>query len=417
MDARPTSHGAAVARIGPVQVLISPERVESVVRSTQVEAIVTSDDANLEMAGGVAAAIGEPAGVSVAKGLGRLPPLAVGQVGITPGGHLPVKYIFHAVTVDWRKNILPTERTIQQLAREILVRCETLPIRCIAVTAFGTGGPLSLDSAKVSSGWVRAKWPAGPAWTCRRAFSRRRTARAAETAATVPLPADARSSSIRRRPAAAQLLTGEEDSRPLIDARYVLLEEIGRGGVAIVYLAWDAVLRRTVAIKVLRRDVPYFAEGVESLRREATLAMDLTHEGIVRIFEPDSRSAGPYLVMEYLPWPTGEKWIADSGDRGLPVHSVLEIGVQLARALAYAHEREVLHTDIKPGNVFVDPAAEHAKISDFGLARALSARSRKALQLSPAGTPAYMTPEQLMPGAKVGPPTDITSWPRPCGTS
>jgi eukaryotic-like serine/threonine-protein kinase len=100
-----------------------------------------------------------------------------------------------------------------------------------------------------------------------------------------------------------------------LSGRYVLLEEIGRGGMAVVYLSWDIVLRRVVAIKVLRPDTA----DPESLMREAAATLDLTHEGIVRLyhFEPRRHGTEPYLVMEYLPWPSGEKWIAEPGRKRL----------------------------------------------------------------------------------------------------
>jgi serine/threonine protein kinase len=189
-----------------------------------------------------------------------------------------------------------------------------------------------------------------------------------------------------------------------LSGRYVLLEEIGRGGMAVVYLSWDLVLRRVVAIKLLRPDTA----DPESLKHEAAAALELTHEGIVRLyhFEPSSRETEPYLVMEYLPWPSGEKWIAEAGASRLPIRAVLDVGVRVCSALAYAHSRNILHLDIKPSNIFVDPAGENAKLGDFGLAR-FSSTGGALLQLRSAGTPAYMAPEQTTLGAKVSTATDV----------
>jgi O-acetyl-ADP-ribose deacetylase (regulator of RNase III) len=202
----------------------------------------------------------------------------------------------------------------------------------------------------------------------------------------------------------AELPIESQTSRPLLGGRYVLLEEIGRGGMAVVHLAWDLVLRHIVAIKILRAD----CADPQSLQREAALAFELTHAGIVRLyhFEPARARRDAYLVMEYLSWPSGEKWIADSGESGLPVRAVQEVGIRVCDALAYAHSHNVLHLDIKPSNIFVDPAGESAKLGDFGLAR-ISGTGGAALQVRPIGTPAYMAPEQIAVGAKVTTSTDV----------
>ena len=195
-----------------------------------------------------------------------------------------------------------------------------------------------------------------------------------------------------------------DGARPLLNARYVLLEEVGRGGMAVVYLSWDLVLRRSVAIKVLRPD----NLDSQSLKREAAAAFELTHDSIIRMyhFEPGNQARRSYLVMEYVPWPSGEKWIADAGVKGLPIRPVVDVGTQICRAVAYAHSRNVLHLDIKPSNFFIDPGGEQAKLGDFGLARVSNAQGA-AMQLRPAGTPAYMAPEQLELSAKVTSATDV----------
>jgi serine/threonine-protein kinase len=195
--------------------------------------------------------------------------------------------------------------------------------------------------------------------------------------------------------------------RSLVGERYVLLEELGRGGMSVVYLAWDLILRRVVAIKALRKDKC----DPEILRQEAAIALELTHESILRVYhfepqrEPDD--TGPFLVMEYLPWTTGEKWIAEAGAGRLPVQTVVELGIRLCSGLEYAHKRNILHGDIKPGNVFVDSAGESAKLADFGLSRVVAEKSLHTLSLRPSGTPAYMAPEQRVRGEKVGLAADI----------
>jgi serine/threonine protein kinase len=175
----------------------------------------------------------------------------------------------------------------------------------------------------------------------------------------------------------------------------------------IVYLAWDLLLRQTFAIKVLRPDVA--KAEVASLRREAAIAIGLNHESIARLhhFEPRDDALGPFLVMEYVPWDSGDRLIADAGKPGLPAASVLSVGATLCDALAHAHDRGVLHGDIKPSNVFVDPSGTRAKLGDFGLARVVGGPKASALLVRLAGTPAYMAPEQKQVGASVTPATDV----------
>ena len=130
--------------------------------------------------------------------------------------------------------------------------------------------------------------------------------------------------------------------------------------------------------------------------------------------------------MEYLTWPSGEKWIADAGDVGVPAGAVRAVGLAVSDALAYAHSRNVLHLDVKPSNIFVDPAGESAKLGDFGLAR-FSGTGGSTLQVRPVGTPAYMAPEQMTVGARVTAATDVyqmaatlwdllTGWPPQLGS-
>src|SRR5262249_32743525 len=124
-----------------------------------------------------------------------------------------------------------------------------------------------------------------------------------------------------------EVAISSDGNRPLLNERYVLLEELGRGGMSVVYLSWDLVLRRIVAIKVLR---PGIAD-TQTLKREAAAAFELTHDNIVRMyhFEPGKQEKRGYLVMEYVPWPSGEKWIADAGLNGLPVRPVVEVGTHI----------------------------------------------------------------------------------------
>jgi serine/threonine protein kinase len=111
--------------------------------------------------------------------------------------------------------------------------------------------------------------------------------------------------------------------------------------------------------------------------------------------------------MEYVPWTSGERWMAEAGLSRLPLQAVLRVGICLCDALAYAHSANVLHGDIKPSNVFVDPGADAAKLADFGIARVVGGAGQNALVTRLIGTPRYMAPEQKTLGAKVGPRTDL----------
>ena len=107
------------------------------------------------------------------------------------------------------------------------------------------------------------------------------------------------------------------------------------------------------------------------------------------------------------PWTTGDRWIAETGSEGLPAHVVIRVGLKLCEALAAAHDAGVVHGDIKPTNIFIDPSAEQAKLADFGIATALGPKRQDALVTRLIGTPAYMAPEQKILGAKIGPWTDV----------
>jgi O-acetyl-ADP-ribose deacetylase (regulator of RNase III) len=483
MDARftrRTSASGATILVGTVEIQIRSEPLEAIVVNTDLDAIVSSDDSMLSMGGGVSAAIKSLAGSAIRDEVASDLPLPVGAIAVTSAGRLPIKYVIHAVTIDSDNRVTPTSRTIRQLTRDILSRCEALGIERVAIPALATGtaGVAPTVSAQILAGTIRehtvnptvlktvvlpipnpevfeafARALTPPMGEDREEGSQARTPEdaSAENLGRGRVPwgradeylGDARIGAPRSEPQPAGKsrswltrlrwpsrsterqdrrstqsapvcadVTGQSKgqswieshlSRPLLDGRYVLLEEIGRGGMAVVNLGWDLVLRRAVAVKILRPD----CVDRQSLEREAATAFELTHDGIVRLyhFEPAHAQTEPYLVMEYLAWRSGEKWIADAGESGLPIRAVQDVGVRVCDALAYAHSRRVLHLDIKPSNIFVDPAGESAKLGDFGLAR-FSSMGGAALQIKPVGTPAYMAPEQTA-GARVSAATDV----------
>jgi len=177
--------------------------------------------------------------------------------------------------------------------------------------------------------------------------------------------------------------------------RYELAEEIGRGAMAVVHRAFDPKLRRDIAIKILR---PEFAR-VESRRRffltEAHAAGRLSHAGIVTVHDVGEDDGRPFMAMELLSGPTLQQILDRDGS--LPVTDVVDIGLQLAEALDYAHRRGVIHRDIKPDNIVRMAEGQGVKLTDFGIARLRqpggAAVDDDAGQV--VGTPNFMAPEQI----------------------
>ncbi len=173
--------------------------------------------------------------------------------------------------------------------------------------------------------------------------------------------------------------------------RYTVVRELGHGGMATVYLATDAKLARAVAIKVLP---PATREhlGPERFQREVQLAARLSHPHIVPLFEADEADGCLYYVMEYV---EGES-LADRLRRegSLPLEEAVRIAAEVGDALQYAHERGIIHRDVKPANILV--ARGHAMVADFGIAKATAASAADSLTATgvTVGTVQYMSPEQ-----------------------
>jgi TolB-like protein/tetratricopeptide (TPR) repeat protein len=168
--------------------------------------------------------------------------------------------------------------------------------------------------------------------------------------------------------------------------RFEILREIGRGGFGVVYEALDRQLGRSVAFKTLRPARTGHELSADWILREAEAVARLDHPAIVTLFDVGRCESGPYLVEELL---RGETLAERIGRGPLQFREVLTVGLEFARALAHAHQRGVLHRDLKPGNVFLTEDGR-VKLLDFGLAHLQGTRG-----LPGAGTPAYMAPEQL----------------------
>jgi len=178
----------------------------------------------------------------------------------------------------------------------------------------------------------------------------------------------------------------------VLSDRYSVERELGRGGMAIVYLAHDMHNRRQVAIKVMRPEVAD-ALGAERFYREIEIARSMEHPLIVPLYESGSAGGMLYYVMRYV---QGESLFDRlKRERQLAVEDALRITHDVAAALAYAHGRGVLHRDVKPENILL--ADGRALIADFGLARAIGAADYRRLTQTGliVGTAFYLSPEQL----------------------
>ncbi|MDQ3793011.1 MAG: Stk1 family PASTA domain-containing Ser/Thr kinase [Actinomycetota bacterium] len=193
--------------------------------------------------------------------------------------------------------------------------------------------------------------------------------------------------------------------KTLIDRRYELRGPVGSGGMADVHLAQDNVLDRDVALKLLKEHYAQNQEFVERFIREAQSAAALSHPNIVSIFDRGASEDGTYYIaMEYLPGGTLKDHILKGG--ALAPRVAAEVALQTAEALYAAHNRGIIHRDIKPRNILITDSGD-VKVTDFGIARAADATTTSHLG-DILGTAKYMSPEQAM-GERVGPASDLYS--------
>jgi serine/threonine protein kinase len=181
--------------------------------------------------------------------------------------------------------------------------------------------------------------------------------------------------------------------------RYQIVEKLGQGGMGMVYKAVQASLHRTVAIKVLPAQLALDTEFVERFRQEAQVVARLQHDGIVHIYDIDQAEiAGGllyFIVMELVDGQTLRQLVARG--RKLEPARVREIGRAVGQALEYAHQRGIVHRDVKSANVMIT-AAGKIKLMDFGIAKAAAGGGVKTVTGSVLGTPEYMAPEQAQSG-------------------
>ena len=190
----------------------------------------------------------------------------------------------------------------------------------------------------------------------------------------------------------------------VIGGRYELEELVATGGMSSVFRAYDRLLERRVALKVLHEQYTRDEEHVERFRREARAAAQLNHPNIVTVIDRGEQDGRQFIVFEYVEGETLKDVVEREGP--LPVPEVVEAGIQIARALAFAHARGVIHRDIKPQNVLLNGDGR-AKVTDFGIARALETDGA-TLTGTVLGTSDYMPPEQAR-GERVDAAGDVYS--------
>jgi serine/threonine-protein kinase len=190
----------------------------------------------------------------------------------------------------------------------------------------------------------------------------------------------------------------------VIAGRYELLELIGKGGMSSVYKAHDRLLDRQIAVKILH---PHFTEDeeyVERFRREARAVAQLSHPNIVTVIDRGEDEGRQFIVFEYVEGENLKQLLERTGP--MPVQDALLLALQMARALAFAHGRGLIHRDVKPQNVLLN-ADGQAKMTDFGIARSVDVQG-VTITGTVLGTSEYIAPEQAR-GERVDAQTDVYS--------
>ena len=176
--------------------------------------------------------------------------------------------------------------------------------------------------------------------------------------------------------------------------RYEILKELGKGSMGMVFQAHDPQIDRLVAIKVLRQDRLSSEAFVERFLKEAKAIGRLSHPNIVAVYDIGEDQGTIYIAMEFLEGVQLDKF--QTPEKKFAMAEIIDVGVQVAEALHYAHERGVTHRDIKPSNIIVEPNGR-IKITDFGIAHIEDPSGVIQTQAGEIlGTPAYMSPEQVL---------------------
>ena len=186
--------------------------------------------------------------------------------------------------------------------------------------------------------------------------------------------------------------------------RFELEELVGSGGMSTVYRARDRLLERHVAIKILHEHYSRDSDYVERFRREARAAAKLSHPNIVTVIDRGEADGRQYIVFEYVDGQNLKQLVQSRGR--LPVRNALELGIEIGRALAFAHAQGLVHRDVKPQNVLL--GGGDVKVTDFGIARSLDVNVGLTQTGTVLGTSEYISPEQAT-GREVDERTDVYS--------
>jgi len=191
----------------------------------------------------------------------------------------------------------------------------------------------------------------------------------------------------------------------LLNNRYLILEQLGKGGMAIVYRARDTMLERSVAVKVLRENYSRDPAFLDRFRQEAKAAANLSHPNIVTVHDFGLDKGQLFIVMEYVPG-TDLKTLIKQRGRFSPEEAI-PLLIQACAGIGYAHRAGLVHCDVKPQNMLVTPDMR-LKVTDFGIARALSTIHPEEQSEVIWGSPQYFSPEQAS-GAAPSPASDVYS--------
>jgi eukaryotic-like serine/threonine-protein kinase len=188
-------------------------------------------------------------------------------------------------------------------------------------------------------------------------------------------------------------------------AEYELIKEVGRGGMGVVFKARDVRLNRIVALKMIRGGELANSDELQRFDKEANAAAQLKHPNIVGVYRVSDDKEQPFLSMEFIGGTSLAERVALGPLSGRRAAEYLEL---TARAVHYAHSQGIIHRDLKPANVLLDEN-DQPKVTDFGLAKQMAARSDQTRTGAVLGTPSYMSPEQATGSKAIGPSSDVYS--------
>ena len=194
-------------------------------------------------------------------------------------------------------------------------------------------------------------------------------------------------------------------SETVLNGRYRLVAQQGSGGMAVIYKATDQALGRTVAVKILRPSLTNDPAFLARFRNEARSVANLTHPSIVTVHDVGNDGPTHYIVMEFIEGQDLKRIIRSEG--GLPVDRALNLGIQICAGIGFAHRAGLVHADVKPQNILVT-RDDVVKVTDFGIAQALSDAAPGEKQSVVWGSPHYFAPEQAR-GERATPASDVYS--------